>query len=70
MIFQNHAIANNVNHTISLETGSLSMPPVELQDVEAGEHINIIKIEKTNEPLGKNSLFYSSTVILQSVYII
>lgn len=49
---QNHAMGNNVNHTIPVETGPLTIPPVELQDVEAGEHINIIKIEKTNEPLG------------------
>lgn len=37
---------------VPVESGPLTMPSVELQDADAGEHINIIKIEKTNEPLG------------------
>ncbi|XP_077295958.1 MAGUK p55 family member stardust isoform X2 [Arctopsyche grandis] len=64
---KNHAIANNVNHTITLETGPLTMPPVELQDVEAGEHINIIKIEKTNEPLGATVRNEGEAVIIGRV---
>lgn len=51
--FQNHLVSNNLIHSVVMDAGPLTLPSGDLHDLDAGEHINIIKIEKTNEPLGE-----------------